>query len=339
MKINRQWLGQVFRNQEQGAGDGAASGGTPNESGNDNIGNNDAGGDGGNTDSGSESWLSAVSEEYRPQLEKNGIKDVGGLAKQFVDLQSHLGNSIRVPGPDAGDEDKAAFYEKIQKHAPDLMPKPVDDDSKAAIWQSLGKPGEASEYDVEVPEALSQAIGDERIEQFREIAHKHNLTKDQFQGVVGEILAADAQNYEAAVNAQKEGQNALRTKWGDAYEQRMGEIAGMMEQTGAPESLTKAVQEGNIDAAALEWIHGLHGRMDQDEGQNLSRDQGQGRLTPDEAENQLQEILNNRQHAYWDAGHPDHQRAIEKVTKLGRAARPQTANRKIGSTAFEVVGR
>lgn len=332
MKINKQWLAATFRNADAG---GEGAGGQPegniNENGNLDNGNGDTGGNDASSD-----WLASVPEEYRPQLEKNGVKDVAGLAKQFADLQSHLGNSIRVPSAEAGEEDRAAFYEKIRKHAPDLMPKPNDDESKAAIWQTLGTPAEATEYSVEVPEALSGAVGDERINMFREVAHKHKLTKDQFQGVVSEILGADAQAYQAAVEQQQAGHASLKSKWGEAYEQRVGQVNSLLEQTGAPESLAKAVAEGNVDAAALEWIFNLTDRLGKDEGSNLSRDQGSGKLTPHEAESQMSEILNNKQHPYWNAGHPDHKRAVETMMRLGRAARPETANRKIGANAFEI---
>lgn len=334
MKINKQWLAATFRNSDPSADGGAPAPAEGNGNENSNIGGDNGGAGGNGTGDG---WLEAVSEEYRPHLEKNGIKDVSGLAKQFVDLQSHLGNSIRVPSAEAGDADRAAFYEKIQKHAPDLMPKPTDDESKAAIWQTLGTPEQASEYDVQVPEALAGAVGDDRVNMLREVAHKHRLTKDQFQGVVSEILGADAQSYQAAVEAQQQGHAALKSKWGEAYEQRMSNVNNLLQQTGAPESLAKAVAEGNIDASALEWIYNMSDRVSQDEGSNLSRDQGNGKLTPHEAESQMSEILNNKHHPYWDAGHPDHKRAVDLMTKLGRAARPETANRKVGGTSFEVM--
>ncbi|AZS06557.1 hypothetical protein [Alteromonas phage ZP6] len=333
MKINRQRLAATFRNAEaggEGAGGGQPEGGA-NENGALDNGNSDTGG----IDAGGD-WLASVPQEHRAQFEKNGIKDVAGLAKQFVDLQSHLGNSIRIPSAEAGDEDKNAFYEKIRKHAPDLMPVPTDDESKAAIWQTLGTPAEATEYSVEVPEPLNGTVGDDRINMFREVAHKHKLTKDQFQGVVSEILGADAQAYQDAVAQQKAGHDSLRSKWGEAYEQRIGHVNSLLEQTGAPESLAKAVAEGNVDAAAVEWIFGLTDRMGQDEGTNLARDQGNGKLTPHEAEAQMSEILNNKQHPYWDSGHPDHKRAVDTMMRLGRAARPETANRKIGANAFDL---
>ena len=202
MKIDKFWLGRTFRNAEPGQEGSGGDAGNENSN-SDNV-NGDSGGSSTPLPEG-ESWTAGLAPEYSSHLEKNGIKDIDGLIKQHIDLQSHLGNSIRVPSAEAGDDDKRAFYEKIQKHAPDLMPKPVDDDSKAAIFSTLGKPSEAKEYEVEVPEQLAASFGEERLNNFREIALKNNLTRDQFKGVMSEILAADAQSYQQAVEQQQQG--------------------------------------------------------------------------------------------------------------------------------------
>ena len=45
-------------------------------------------------------------------------------------------------------------------------------------------------------------------------------------------------------------------------------------------------------------------------------------MAPTEANERLQEVLRNTDHPYWQAGDPDHARAVEKVTNLTKMANP-----------------
>lgn len=272
--------------------------------------------------------------EYVQHLEKNGIKDVQGLIKQHMDAQSYIGNSIRVPGEDAGEDDRKAFYEKLRKHAPDLIPAPNDPESKEKVFQALGKPEKPDEYQVEVPEAMGSQFDDDRLNMFREAAHKHNLTKEQFEGVMKDVLGADAASYENVMAEVEKSKQQLKSEWGQAYDQRVGTVNKLIESTGAPDSLVQMAKNGDLDPSVVKWMYDLTVRMGSDESLNLSVDHGQGSMTPSEANDRLNEILSNREHPYWNASHPDHKNAVDKVIKLGRAASPADANQKVGSPSF-----
>jgi len=269
--------------------------------------------------------------DYAQHLEKNGIKDVQGLIKQHMDAQSYMGNSIRVPGEDAGEDDRKAFYEKLRKHAPDLIPAPNDPDSKKKVFEALGMPEKSSDYSVEVPEVLAPQFNDDRLSMFREAAHKHNLTKEQFEGVMKEVLSVDASQYETMTAEHEKGIQSLKNEWGNAFDQRTAAVNKLIEGTGAPEQLANMAKEGTLDASVVKWLYDLGSRMGADESLNMTIDTGSGgAITPSEANDKLQEILNNREHPYWISSHPDHKNAVDKVIKLGRSANPDSG-RQVGA--------
>jgi hypothetical protein len=49
-------------------------------------------------------WRANLSDDLRSSKGLESVKDVESLAKQFLDAQSHIGNSIRIPGEDAGQD-------------------------------------------------------------------------------------------------------------------------------------------------------------------------------------------------------------------------------------------
>ena len=49
-------------------------------------------------------FRSSLPEDLREEASLADIKDVGSLAKSYVNAQRMLGSSIRIPGQDAGEE-------------------------------------------------------------------------------------------------------------------------------------------------------------------------------------------------------------------------------------------
>jgi hypothetical protein len=93
----------------------------------------------------------------------------------------------------------------------------------------------------------------------------------------------------------------------------------LAEGTGAPAAFVDAIRNGAVNGEALKWLHGMASRMGGN--LNIADDQGgAGKMTPGEAQSRISEIMGNRKHPYWDAGHPDHKRAMETIVELGRLA-------------------
>lgn len=69
------------------------------------------------------------------------------------------------------------------------------------------------------------------------------------------------------------------------------------------------------------------GRLGGKEGMHVAGNEGSSNtLTPDEANARISEMLNNRQHPYWIAGHPDHAAAKKEMIRLAKMADPNASS-------------
>lgn len=271
-------------------------------------------------------FLSTLDAEHREVLEKQGIKDINGLVKNWADQRSYIGNSIRVPSAEAGQEDWNKFYDKLQKHAPNLIPRPDKDKPETiqAVLAALGRPEEPTGY--EVPQAPEDfPIDNDRIEALRKLAHENGLTRDQFKGVLSQVLEMDAAAYRQQKQAQEADINSLKQEWGSAFDERNQRAAKMLELTQAPQGIIEMAKQGQLGADVAKWLYNISNNF-KGEGMNMAQEQGGRRhLTPDEAQAQINEIYANRQHPFWIASHPEHKAALNKMIELGKYADPKAS--------------
>lgn len=327
----------MMRKYYQEAGSEGADGGGAGDVG-DAGGTGGTGGTGGGESLGGPSdWMSSLNDDHKAHLAKNGISDIQGLIDNHVNLQGHVGSSIRVPSEDASDEAKADFIAKLTKHAPDLIPRPKAGEDNTMLFTALGRPDDAAGYgEVNVPDELKSFVGEERIQALQQAAHKSNLTKDQFNAVVGEVLAMDAMSVKASMDSVNQGRDAVKSEWGAAYDERHTKALNVLAATGAPQAVQDAFKNGMATGDAIKWAYELSTRLGGGDAGAVHDQGGGGTLTPQEASLQIGEIMDNPKHAYWDAGHPEHQAAIKRVTDLGRLADPKNANRVIrGAMTYE----
>jgi len=269
--------------------------------------------------------FTGIEEEVKIKLQQNGIKDLSGLVKNWQDAQSHIGNSIRVPSDDAGEEDRRKFYEKLQKHAPNLIPAPDPDkpETLEQVLKALGKPDDKSGY--ELPENADFTPSDDFVAELQELAADSSLTKSQFEKLASKLVEKEVQRSESISAAQQAEIDKLKKDWGSAYDDRLNKAAKMMELTGAPAELIGMVKDGKAAADVTQWFYAM-AESYKGEGMNAAGDQGDSSvITPQEAESRIQEMLNNRNHAYWDSSHPDHGKALQKMIELAKYADPKAS--------------
>src|SRR6185437_3686507 len=95
-----------------------------------------------------------VAKQY-PTLTK--FKDLPSLAKSYAELEKSYGSSLRMPAPDAPQEERDAFYSK------------------------LGRPESPDKYEIKFGEGV--AVDDKLLGSFREAAHKLGLSQQQAQAL------------------------------------------------------------------------------------------------------------------------------------------------------------
>ena len=77
-------------------------------------------------------WRSSLPDDMREAPSLKDVPDVATLAKRFLDTKSMVGNSLRMPTDDAGQEAIEAFNQKILSNpALGLMKKPDTENTEA----------------------------------------------------------------------------------------------------------------------------------------------------------------------------------------------------------------
>src|SRR4030095_3808230 len=58
-------------------------------------------------------WRPTLPDEMKAEPSLGGFKDVGALAKAWVETKRLVGDAVKVPKPDASPEERAAFHRKL----------------------------------------------------------------------------------------------------------------------------------------------------------------------------------------------------------------------------------
>jgi hypothetical protein len=181
--------------------------------------------------------------ELRDDPSLKDFNDLPTLIKSYKEQRAFIGASIRPPGPDASPEARKEFYEKLVKHAPDLVPlREGDAEAEKVVWGKLGRPTKREEYAFKPPDGV-----DINLEALRDAAETAGLTKAQFTKLA-EKTAVGAQRQ--ALETQKD-RDALRTEWGTAYETKLKNAAAVAQRMGQPEAVVGAIMAGKVPSAAL----------------------------------------------------------------------------------------
>lgn len=248
--------------------------------------------------------------ELRDDPSLKDFNDIVTLAKSFKDTKTFVGNSIRPPGPDASAEVKQEFIAKLQKHAPELvLLKDGDSDAENMVWERLGRPKDAKGYEFKAPDDTPIDL-----ESLRAIAASTGMTKKQFEAAAKLTVEKTQKAREAAAADNK----ALRSEWGQAYDDKLKQAAAAAAKLNQPPELVKLIQEGKLPSGQLKTWAELAKSLGA-EGTEIGKQNGggSGALTPAEAEAQLEEIMGNP--AYFDGRHPQHDSLVKKALKLQEA--------------------
>lgn len=269
-----------------------------------------------------EAWKEGLPEAVRGWDEVKNSDTPEKFWDQMTNMRGLLGQSIRIPSEDASNEAKQEFYDKLTSKVPDLMPRPKEDDTDAmnALWKSLGRPDTADAYSVpelEVPEGVE--LDTSGTEVFRGIAHKYGLNQKQFEGIVKEYNQHTLQQIADQQTSFNEGVKNLKQEWGVKFDDN---IAKADKVRAAFFDFIPSVN--NLPADMVKSFAKLADSFGKEGSNSLTAERPEmaQRMAPAEAQALLSDILNNREHAYWQAGHPDHARAVQRVLELTKMANP-----------------
>ena len=280
-----------------GAGDGAGdagdnSGGDAGAAG----GAGDSGGSAGDSGAGGEgaaAWLKDYPKEYHDDRALNPIESVEGLLKSYVNAQRLIGaDKIVLPG----------------KHG--------TESEWRGVKHKLGLPQEIKDYDLALPEG--HKLDEKTITSVKEEAFKLGILPKDLSGLVSwfdKNSQADMKglNERADEEVTKE-LKAYKTEVGDLYEKNVLRANAAIREF-APEGFGEFLSANGLGASVplIKFMAKI--------GESLDEDKIVGEagvkfgLTTDEVKGKVSSILGDKNHAYHDKKHPDHDRAVLEMQK------------------------
>lgn len=269
----------------------------------------------------SETWQSGLPEGFADAPFFKAAESPEAALTAIQNAASHMGQSIRIPGEDAGEDDVKAFYGKVLEKAPNLMPKPTEENMEQ-VWAAMGRPDKADGYQYTPPEGKEVPPD---FEAFAQTAHKHGLSQEQFRGILGEVLGGQWDQLEVMEAQQKDAMEALANEWGLAYDKNITAVKNFLRLTDAPEGIVELIAGGAMSPAEIKWLQSI-ATSTKSATELVTHDQErQVAMTPVEAQNQIQEMLNNAEHPYWKATDPRHNEAVRKMLELQKFAHPDSS--------------
>ncbi len=207
------------------------------------------------------------------------------------------------------------------------------DEERAAFNQRLGVPQEAKGYDFELnPELNNIEINEDKLNAFREIAKKHNISNTVFQGLVNDYLALiskDVAEHELvqknlADKALAEDNKVMDDYFGAAKDDRIALADAMLKKYNTEikdakgEVVANSVEkliEKYPDIVHSPWLVMIMDKIRED--MSPARVQGLTGVSAPTNANLREQIADLRKHdAYSDVSHPDHEDVQKKVIEL-----------------------
>lgn len=287
---------------------------------------------------GGDSWQTQLPESVQGWDEAKNAETPEAFWDQVTNMRSHLGQSIRIPSKEAGTEDWAAFNTKLQEAVPTLINKPdlSDEENAAQFYGSLGRPENPADYTIPEIEGADMSPA----EAFRDIAHKQGLTQRQFEAIVSGVTEGNLATHAQQMEQMLQDKQSLQKEWGFAYDKNNKIVENFLIQSGAPEGVRNVFNSDAMDSKAKKWFLDLASKIG-GEGHSLAGDRGNldSHITPDEATKRISEIMNNKQHPYWNKQDPSHAIAKREMRELYEYKLGSDARKAAPSSSFAGAGK
>ncbi len=236
-------------------------------------------------------WKSSLPQELQSDPTLANFKDVESLAKTVVHQQKVLGSRIPIP---KNDEEKAELYTK------------------------LGRPEEASGYEVQIPETHAQYFEENQVTEFKEVAHKIGLNNEQVNALIDYQVnnIENAAQYQAAElnSGREEAQTTLQKEWGVEYDKNLRAAHRALQVYGNEEVQEAVNGELGNNPAFIKMLANIGSEVTEDMAQNTSNNNVAVSVLDAKAE--IESIMQDPSNPYFNAGHKDHRSAVERMRQL-----------------------
>ena len=242
-------------------------------------------------------FLSMIPEELREHPSISPIKDVENLARSYVNAQRLIG-ADKVP----------------------LPVNPTDEDLDR-IYSRLGRPEKPEDYGIKVD---GNIITEDLANNYSEIAHKLRLTPEQAQGVMdyyrSTVEQSEGLSMELVEAAREETVSSLRQEWGRAFDQKIEAAATVAQEFGNPEMFNIELADGSRLGDSAEFIKAFAKiadfRQSVTSEDTVSENSSSMMMTPAHAKAEVEAIMGDKSHPYWDKKNPGHDSAVKHMHNL-----------------------
>lgn len=243
-------------------------------------------------------FLTMIPEDIREHPSFGPIKDVENLARSYVNAQRLIG-SEKVP----------------------LPTNPTDEDLDN-IYGRLGRPEAPDGYQIQ---ADGNVITEDIATQYADIAHKLRLTPQQAEGVLEyyrSTVSNSAEQMQQIAAEQAESTEAeLRREWGKTYDQKISAASGAAKEFAGDEILNMQLSDGTLVGNHPAFIKAFAAMADfkttVTSEDTIGEAAGNFSLTPKQAQAEIDSILGDKSHAYWDSKNVTaRQSAVQRVQEL-----------------------
>ena len=264
-----------------------------------------------------------IADSISPENKINPItakyNSLDEFIKGAVDTASRVGNSIRVPGPDAPAEDVTGFYQKLISLDSKLMEKPdlTGGDQTETFYQSIGKPSKAEDY--VMPDGIK--LPAETQTQMKEVGFNSNMTQANFKTWATDIDARNTTTLDGLTHAAETDKGALKTKWGLAYDERSAAARKVLADT---PGLYNGREFESLNAADVESLYAIN-TMLTGKGPQLHDQPGAHIDTIDtaEAERRIDEMARKASDQSNGMSQPERRKLIQDVIAMKRKYIPR----------------
>jgi len=243
-------------------------------------------------------FLQTIPEELRDHPSLSPIKDVENLARSYVNAQRLIG-ADKIPVP----------------------VNPTDEDLDN-IYNRLGRPESVDGYEIAVD---GNIVTEDVAKSYADIAHKLRLTPDQASGIMDyyRSMASQASEVTAEAETQQRSQTemSLRKEWGDDFDARIEDAGKIAQQFGGGELLEMKLADGTKVGNHPDFIKAFakmaEFRQTVTSEDTVSDAPSGSMVTRQSAQQEIDAIMNDKSHAYWDRKNVvGRQAAIERVQDL-----------------------
>ena len=196
-------------------------------------------------------WRDSLPDTLRDNPSLADVKDIGALAQRYVDTKAMVGNSVRIPTDEAGDEAISAFASRVLEHQNlGLMKKPdlENAESMADVYNSLGRPEDAGGY------VAPEGVDAEAFGALAGTAHELGMSKKQFEAISQKHNELTQNQIGAMVKERDAGLAQLQGEWGLAYNEKVERAASIVKQLGGHAGIEGALAGNNVDAPTLRLL-------------------------------------------------------------------------------------